>query len=77
MIIDSIALTNFRVFRGFHSIRLTPTDKEHPVVLLGALNGGGKTTLLDALKLVLYGKFANCSKKSKQSYQDFILENLL
>lgn len=74
MIIDSIALTNFRVFRGFNSIKLTPEDKEHPVVLIGALNGGGKTTLLDALKLVLYGKMANCSKKSKQSYQDFIAE---
>ena len=74
MIIDSIALTNFRVFRGFNSINLTPEDKEHPVILIGALNGGGKTTLLDALKLVLYGKLANCSKKSKQSYQDFIAE---
>lgn len=74
MIIDSIALTNFRVFRGFHSIKLTPENKEHPVILIGALNGAGKTTLLDALKLVLYGKLANCSKKSKQSYQDFIAE---
>ena len=74
MIIDSIALTNFRVFRGFHSIKLTPEDKERPIILIGALNGGGKTTLLDALKLVLYGKMANCSKKSKQSYQDFIAE---
>lgn len=74
MIIDSIALTNFRVFRGFNSIKLTPEDKEHPVILIGALNGGGKTTLLDALKLVLYGKLANCSKKSKQSYPDFIAE---
>ena len=74
MIIDSIALTNFRVFRGFNSVKLTPEDKEHPVILIGALNGGGKTTLLDALKLVLYGKLANCSKKSKQSYQDFIAD---
>ena len=57
MIIDSIALTNFRVFRGFHSIKLTPENKEHPVILIG-----------------LYGKLANCSKKSKQSYQDFIAE---
>lgn len=72
MIIDTIALTNFRVFRGFHEFCLTPKDKEHPIVLIGALNGGGKTTLLDALKLVLYGKLANCSKKTKQSYSEFI-----
>jgi len=72
MIIDTIALTNFRVFRGFHEFCLTPKDKEHPIVLIGALNGGGKTTLLDALKLVLYGKLANCSKKTRQSYSDFI-----
>ena len=44
MIIDSIALTNFRVFRGFHSVKLTPENKEHPVILIGALNGAGKTT---------------------------------
>ena len=72
MIIDKIALTNFRVFRGFHEFCLTPKDKEHPIILIRALNGGGKTSLLDALKLVLYGKLANCSKKTKQSYSEFI-----
>ena len=74
MIIDSITLENFRIFRGKHTIELTPESKEKPVILIGALNGAGKTSLLDALKLVLYGKFAPCSKKSKQSYQDFIIE---
>lgn len=73
MIIDNIELNNFCVYKGKHSINLTPTDKKKPVILIGALNGAGKTTLLDAIQLCLFGPFAQCSKKGKRSYKNYLL----
>jgi DNA sulfur modification protein DndD len=49
-----------------------PPSPQKPVVLVGALNGGGKTTLLDAIQLALYGKFAKCSNRGNKAYLPFL-----
>ncbi|QWV98228.1 DNA sulfur modification protein DndD [Geomonas nitrogeniifigens] len=72
MIIDKITLHNFGVYKGRQEISLTPISKEKPVVLIGGLNGGGKTTLLDSLQLVLYGKQAHCSNRENFSYHEYL-----
>ncbi len=72
MIIDNIELNNFCIYRGKHEIILTPKSKNQPVILIGALNGAGKTTLLDAIQLCLFGPFAQCSKKGKRSYKQYL-----
>lgn len=72
MIIDEVVLHNFGVYRGRQQIKLTPTSPKKPVILIGGLNGGGKTTLLDALQLVLYGKMARCSSRGSMAYEDFL-----
>ena len=72
MIFDSLTLHNFGIYRGEHEIVLTPSD-HRPVVLFGALNGGGKTTLLDAFQLVLFGKLGKTSNRGKLGYQDYLL----
>lgn len=72
MIIDNIELNNFCIYRGKHEITLTPKSKDQPVILIGALNGAGKTTLLDAIQLCLFGPFAQCSKKGKRSYKQYL-----
>lgn len=61
MIIKKLLLHNFRVFRGTHEIDLAPregTEAGKPIVLLGGLNGAGKTSILTAIRFVLYGKLA-------------------
>lgn len=72
MIFDEIVLHNFGTFRGRQTIKLTPPSKEKPVVLIGGLNGGGKTTLLDAFQLALYGKNAHCSNRGNIAYETFL-----
>jgi len=72
MLLEELVLHNFGIYKGRHCIDLSPKTPNKPIVLFGALNGGGKTTLLDALKLALYGKFAHCSNRGNLSYPDFL-----
>lgn len=72
MTINEIILQNFGVYAGQHSIDLRPKSKKEPVILVGALNGGGKTTLIDAIQLVLFGKLSKCSTRESYPYDEFL-----
>ena len=72
MIFDEIVLHNFGLYGERQAITLTPPFPSKPVILFGGLNGGGKTTLLDALQLGLYGPFAKISNRNGLSYQDYL-----
>ena len=50
--------------------------KKKPVILIGALNGSGKTTFLQAVDFVLYGKQSNIFHSSKLSYENFLKKNI-
>ncbi|WP_273829377.1 DNA sulfur modification protein DndD [Pseudomonas sp. SBT1-2] len=75
MIIDSLSVLDFRVFSGAHDFDLVPKikrGKNAPIVLFGGLNGGGKTTILSALKLALYGKGVLGSGASVVDYHQYL-----
>lgn len=72
MILDELTLHNFGVYGGRQSVPLTPTDPKRPIILFGGLNGGGKTTLLDALQLCFYGPTARCSNRNGLVYDEFL-----
>ena len=79
MILNQLTLNNFCVYRGEQVVDLRPETrhgKNRPIVLFGGINGGGKTTILDAIQLVLYGNRATCSKKSEKSYEQFLRESI-
>ena len=71
MIFKELQIKNFGIYQGEHSINLE-VENSKPVILLGALNGGGKTTFLDAIQLVLYGKHAKCSNRAGTAYGSFL-----
>lgn len=73
MIIKKLVLHNFRVFRGSHEIELTPKKRatefhDRPIVLFGGLNGAGKTSILSAIRLALYGRLAFENMTQNQDY---------
>lgn len=72
MIIDEITLQNFGVYKGRQSMQTTPPSATKPITLIGGLNGGGKTTLLDAIHLVLYGRHAKLAGRGQRSYGKYL-----
>lgn len=75
MIFLELVLQNFGPYSGKQVINLNPKideENSHPIILLGGMNGGGKTTLMDAIRLALYGPRAQCSTRGNLSYNDFL-----
>ncbi|MFZ4297295.1 DNA sulfur modification protein DndD [Streptomyces cinereoruber] len=75
MLLRKITLEEFGAYRGKQSLDLTP-KKNKPIILIGGLNGCGKTTLLDAIQLVLYGNRARCSGRGTKSYETYLRESI-
>jgi DNA sulfur modification protein DndD len=77
-----LVLQNFGGYYGRQVINLRPgvDDVEspnsppilRPIILIGGMNGGGKTTFMDAIRLALYGQRAQCSTRGNLSYSDFL-----
>jgi DNA sulfur modification protein DndD len=72
VILDAIVLDNFGVYGGRQEFILTPDQPNRPIILFGGLNGGGKTTFLDAVQLAFYGPKARCSNRGKLAYRDYL-----
>ena len=72
MILDEIILHNFGVYRGRHSFVLTPESASKPIILIGAQNGAGKTTFLEALQLAFFGKMARGQFRGTGAYDDYL-----
>ncbi|MFE1411375.1 DNA sulfur modification protein DndD [Streptomyces sp. NPDC058746] len=75
MLLRKITLEEFGAYRGKQSLDLT-VKKNKPVILIGGLNGCGKTTLLDAIQLALYGPRARCSGRGNKSYETYLRESI-
>ncbi len=74
MLFRELVLENFGSYLGKNTINLLPEVAEgnRPIILIGGMNGGGKTTIMDAMRLALYGSRAQCSTRGNLSYGDFL-----
>jgi len=75
VILDHIVIENFGAFRGRQEAELT-TSPGRPIVLFGGMNGGGKTTLLDAIQLAFYGPRARLSNRGRGGYRDYLRDSI-
>lgn len=70
MRIRKLVLHNFGVYSGINTFEFTHNE---PVVLIGGLNGRGKTTFLEAVLLALYGSNSFAFRESKfRSYNQYL-----
>lgn len=70
-----LILQDFGVYRGHVELHLDnrKTDgSSKPVILMGGTNGAGKTTILEALRLCLYGRYAVDSKITQAKYEEYL-----
>jgi len=72
VILHALHLNNVGVYGGNQSLILSPPSSDRPIILIGALNGGGKTTLLGALQLALYGSRANGIDRTRKGYERYL-----
>lgn len=78
MKISAIHFYNFKGFHGLHKIEGLDEDsnEQHNVVLIGGLNGAGKTSFLETLFICFYGRDADKLYPSRganrETYKSFI-----
>ena len=77
MILDTLEIENVGIYAGVHQFDLSPDPERHrPVILVKGHNGGGKTTFLEAIRLVLYGKRALGHRIAQSTYEDYLLRKI-
>jgi len=72
MILEQLVLNNVGTFAGRHVIELSPRSPSRPIILIGGLNGAGKTTILEAIQVALYGPRADVASRHGASYQTYL-----
>ena len=55
MLFERLVIENYGVYEGRSEFDLTTTP-EKPIVLVGGLNGAGKTTIFESIMIALYGR---------------------
>ena len=74
---SSIELYNFGIYKGFHEIELISQRGERNITLVGGMNGRGKTTILDAVFLCLYGRKAiEYVTGKKEAYNEVLKDHI-
>ena len=76
MILDKLSLHNFAIYKGEQEFDLNPLNKKKPIILIGAMNGSGKTTFLQSIDFLLYGKNSNTFKSQNLSYEGYLEKNI-
>ncbi len=71
----NITLCNIRNFKGEQKIDMTPhwNNKKRNIILIGGFNGSGKTTIVEAIRLCLFGRKIKDAPLSSQNYYEYLL----
>lgn len=74
---SNIELYNYGIYKGKHSIALQNQIDRKNITLIGGMNGRGKTTILDAIFLCLYGrKSVEYITGKKEAYSLFLKDRI-
>jgi len=79
MILTELVLENYGLYRGRTVFDLRPRlkyGKSRPIILFGGMNGAGKTTVLQAINLCLYGSMTFNGRLSQQQYYQYLMSRV-
>lgn len=79
MILTKLIIVDFGLYGGRHEFDLRPQegpDGPHPLVLFGGKNGAGKSTILEAVQLCLYGRESLGYRVRPADYQAYLEKRL-
>lgn len=79
MLLGSLTLRDYGLFRGEQTLELAPRKKYgkvRPIVVVGGHNGAGKTTTLEAIRLCLYGRMALGPRVKESDYKAFLRDRI-
>lgn len=79
MRIRHLALRNFGLYRGEQILDFAPRvapGEPKTLVLVGGHNGAGKTTILDAVRICLYGRLALGMRVAETEYQAYLRDRI-
>ena len=79
MIFHQLTLNNFGLFSGEQIFSLTPRvryRKRRSVILIGGKNGAGKTTILEAVRLCLYGARSLGNRVGQSAYHEYLASTI-
>lgn len=66
MYFTQLTLHNFGLYRGTHRLDIAFSKEKKNITLIGGLNGRGKTTILEAIFISLYGRNAKSAIQDKK-----------
>lgn len=79
MLLVSLTVDNFGVFKGTHTFELAPRSESgryHHLTIFSGHNGSGKSTLFQAIMLSLYGSLALGNPVTPRQYSSFISNHI-
>jgi DNA sulfur modification protein DndD len=76
MKIIAIRFHDYRVYAGRQAINLAPPESGKPVVLIGGMNGEGKTTLLEGLQVAMFGRQSELWQQGGVSYPEYLRQSI-
>jgi DNA sulfur modification protein DndD len=71
MKLEKLTLQNFGIYAGKQEISF---NNDKPVTLIGGMNGRGKTTILGAILLCLYGKRSFAFEENNTSFSQYLTQ---
>lgn len=75
MLLKKVIFNDFRLYKGHNEVDLSiEKNGKKNIVLIGALNGSGKTSILEGILLALYGNQAKLT--SGETYDQFIRDSI-
>lgn len=75
MLFEKLSIENYGVYANRSEFDLV-TSPEKPIILVGGLNGAGKTTIFESIMIALYGRTYLGRKTSKKDYLQFISDKI-